>query len=233
MLPPPPPPVVSTDPRLDFLSAQFDCVLALNTLGLLPPNPRAVPLDYVEKCRQLLPQSDPNYRPATDRTRLSKTKIARIEQATRSSTTREDQIERQPPLQVLAAKVCKGPLLLLRRAYEDKGLIRLVTRHARGVRGVAIGTLVGFDYHMNLLLRDVKETYTVLLKVCRIIPARDSGDGSSTVYDSTPDNLRLGERIRWGKKQEVRQRSLKQVFVRGDNVVLVSLVDPVRQSDKC
>jgi hypothetical protein len=40
VLPPPPPPVVSTDPRLDFLSAQFDCVLALNTLGLLPPNPR-------------------------------------------------------------------------------------------------------------------------------------------------------------------------------------------------
>jgi hypothetical protein len=37
------------------------------------------------------------------------------------------------------------------------------------------------------------------------------GDGSSTVYDSIPDNLRLGERIRWGKKQEVRQRSLKQV----------------------
>jgi small nuclear ribonucleoprotein (snRNP)-like protein len=42
------------------------------------------------------------------------------------------------------------------------------------------GTLVGFDYHMNLLLRDVKETYTVLLKVCRIIPARDSGDSPPT-----------------------------------------------------
>ena len=32
-----------------------------------------------------------------------------------------------------------GPLMLLKQAYEARGAVRVVTRHARGVRGVATG----------------------------------------------------------------------------------------------
>lgn len=47
---------------LDFLSRDFDPLLALYTPRLQPPNPRALPLDNVHKCRGILPLGDPNYR---------------------------------------------------------------------------------------------------------------------------------------------------------------------------
>lgn len=39
-LPPPPPRPAPSNPQLNFLSAEFDAMLALNTPGLQPPNPR-------------------------------------------------------------------------------------------------------------------------------------------------------------------------------------------------
>lgn len=68
---------------------------------------------------------------------------------------------------------------------------------------MATGTLVAFDKHMNLVLRDVQETYTVLLRIER------------TTHSG---------RTRRCRKQEQRQRKLKQVFVAGNSVVLVSRI---------
>jgi len=129
--------------------------------------------------------------------------------------------------------------------------------------------LAGFDKHMNLILRDAQEAYTVLLRVCRTLPARPLAPGGATAdaaaaaacrataaagggggADSQPvaDEAALPEggastaaapaaeggagreRMRWGRKQEVRRRTLKQVFVRGDNVVMVSLVEGAGQA---
>lgn len=42
-------------------------------------------------------------------------------------------------LQRIAAAVPEGPLSLLRRAVQTQRPLRVVTRHARGVRGVATG----------------------------------------------------------------------------------------------
>lgn len=45
--------------ELDFLSATFNAAKALAQPGLLPPDPSAQPLDYVLKCRAILPAEMP------------------------------------------------------------------------------------------------------------------------------------------------------------------------------
>ena len=47
-----------------------------------------------------------------------------------------------------AGAVPEGPLSLLRRAMQLQLSVRVVTRHARGVRGVATGVL---DTHLAVL----------------------------------------------------------------------------------
>lgn len=98
--------------------------------------------------------------------------------------------------------ITSGPLLLLKTATAEQARVRVLTRHVRGVRGTCTGTLVVFDKYMNLVLRDVEEEYTVLLRLER---------------EPRPDG-RLG---RGRRRQERRRRTLKQVFVRGDSVVCV------------
>ena len=46
---------------------------------------------------------------------------------------------RTNPLNLIAARVRAGPLLLLKRCYQERSRVRVVTRHARGVRGSSEG----------------------------------------------------------------------------------------------
>jgi hypothetical protein len=51
---------VKKDPELDFLSESFNPLKALRH-GKLETPVKVAPLDYIAKCRSLLPVSDPNY----------------------------------------------------------------------------------------------------------------------------------------------------------------------------
>ena len=86
--------------------------------------------------------------------------------------------------------------------------VRVVTKHARGVRGEAVGTLVATDKFVNLVLRDVEEQYRVRVMVER------SGDGGMK------------------PKLNQRKRSLPLVMIKGDSVVSVSQASqPVAKQD--
>ena len=74
------------------------------------------------------------------------------------------------PIDAIVQRVREGPLLLLKACYQQRSRVRVVTRHAHGVRGASEGTLVAFDRYLNLVLRDVEEQYTVLLRVQRPRP---------------------------------------------------------------
>ena len=55
--------------ELDFLSASFDPLRALyTTFPLMLPNPAALPLDNLHKCRGILPADDPEWRHRNPRT---------------------------------------------------------------------------------------------------------------------------------------------------------------------
>jgi small nuclear ribonucleoprotein (snRNP)-like protein len=102
-----------------------------------------------------------------------------------------------------------GPLSLLAHALARCARVRVVTRHATGVRGTLHAFLRAFDRFCNLILYDVDEAYTVRLRSTRENP-RDAP----------------GARGRTAHTVEHRTRHLRQVFLRGEHVVLISLAPP-------
>jgi len=98
-------------------------------------------------------------------------------------------------------KLSVGPFGWLGDCVRDGRLVRIVTRHKRGIRGEAIGKIVAFDKHLNMVLRDVNETYHVRLmeeKQCK-----DGGTASRPVL-------------------EKRRRKLPNVFLTGKSIVMVN-----------
>lgn len=195
------------DDRLDFLSPRFDALLALTTPGVRPPVPSARPLDHIRQTRHLLPGDHPAVvaaprpaprDPAADAERArAKQRVSYLAQQRERAAARDA----AAPLDVLAARAGAGPLALLLTAYRARSRVRVVTRHERGIRGVATGVLIAFDKHMNLILKDVEERYTVLVAVER--PTAAGG-------------------TRRGRRQEARSRKLAHVMVAGAAVVMVS-----------
>lgn len=115
--------------------------------------------------------------------------------------------------------------------------MRVLIRHCAGVRGTCEGRLIAFDRHMNLVLCDVRECSTPFRSVFnggitlsknqrrRRRKVRMSGEEEQTGTDPSVGRAEEGSdgegegRRRWEKCQEV-----KQLFVRGDNIILVSNV---------
>ncbi|KAK9818736.1 hypothetical protein WJX74_005626 [Apatococcus lobatus] len=209
------------DPELDFLGPHFNALKALRTKGMQPPNIKVRPLDNVYLTRGLLPDDDPDSfvarlakNPRPVRSEEAKAQIARDKsRVLYVARERERLAEKGSALERLVARVTRGPLLLLRRCYENKTAVRVVTRHSHGVRGVATGHLLGFDKYMNMVLQNVEESYTVLLRVQR---------SKLVILTEGPAAGQEIENVRWVKQQDKRRRHLRQVLLRGDSVVLVS-----------
>jgi small nuclear ribonucleoprotein (snRNP)-like protein len=81
-----------------------------------------------------------------------------------------DQAVTHDPIQMIVQRVRKGPLMLLRRAYQTSCQVDVLTRHARGIRGIIRAEVHGFDKFMNLLLADVEEWFAHRVEVVRIRP---------------------------------------------------------------
>lgn len=86
------------------------------------------------------------------------------------------------PIETLIQRVRKGPLMLLRRAYETGRPVDVVTRHARGVKGILRGRVCAFDKYMNLLMADAEEWLAHRARVTRVKPkARPAAAGEGDV----------------------------------------------------
>jgi small nuclear ribonucleoprotein (snRNP)-like protein len=146
-----------------------------------------------------------------------------------------------------AATFSGGPIAALARWQAEGARVTAVTRHAGGVRGRAVGRLIAFDRFLNLLMADVEESYAVMTHVRRVRPQaqklltqaaenlpqqQQEGEEAQQQQQQQQQNsasthCRPGaqQRVRWCRKLEQRQRSLEQVLLVGDSIVLVSCRD--------
>lgn len=202
------------DPRLDFISPDFDPHLALhNTLPLIVQHrqPGATlhgALDNLSKCRVLLPPDMPESLNVGSTGNVG-TIPNQLQQSTEQAKSKAQSFkERALQQEEMVLQSCRysmatvqsyvkpGPLRLLAGWLGQR--VRVMTRHARGPRGLLHGTLIAYDKFMNLVLRDVEETYSVQIKV-----KQASG--------------------RVGMKLDKRHRSLPLVMMKGDSLAVVSL----------
>jgi small nuclear ribonucleoprotein (snRNP)-like protein len=132
------------------------------------------------------------------------------------------------PIQILANRVRKGPLMLLKKVYDKTDCVDIVLRHTHGVRGVMRATLFGFDKYFNMLLGDIHEVFVTRQRVTRITRAADAvlhpGDADGEGGAAEPTEQR-GQRTRTAWKQVLKQRKLSRLVLKGDQVVMVYRVD--------
>ncbi|KAF0300127.1 U7 snRNA-associated Sm-like protein LSm11 [Amphibalanus amphitrite] len=124
-------------------------------------------------------------------------------------------------------KAIPGPCGRLKWYMDQRVKVKVYTRNFGRVRGVLTGYIVAFDKHWNLCLEDVDEVYQK--KVRRKSCFLGDPDDVQLDYQPGPTDPRLRPRGEApGQRRpvfETGRRHVNQLFVRGDNVVLVAAED--------
>ncbi|KAF1330528.1 Ribonucleoprotein lsm domain, partial [Globisporangium splendens] len=190
---------------LDFRAPEFDPMQALRIQKLLPSLPQAYPLDNIQKCRHLLPEFDPHYQKAVVHVKKS---------SAEKSASNTERVVKKEPTPTLFDRLA-GPFVVLRRCFLERKRVVVVVRRVNSIRGTCVGYLKAFDKHMNLVLMDVTETCISRDTHAKML--RDVRDGKlqaeSTLF-SVADPRR--------NRRFTHQQYAKQLFIRGDNVVMVT-----------
>jgi small nuclear ribonucleoprotein (snRNP)-like protein len=193
------------DPALDFFSEQFDPLKALSTPSVVPPlNVR--PFDNLSKCRILLDPSDENYLQLTPEL---------LKRGGGSNDISAECLSKRPQktafFQKLAEKLEAGPMGLLTKFYREKCRIKVYIRRVNDIRGYCYGILLAFDKHFNMVLKNVHEIYTTW---------------ESKAYTTQDSGQEMEEKVLVKK-----ERRIKQLFVKGDTVVLVTRAEPLLKTN--
>ncbi|KAE8915387.1 hypothetical protein PF005_g2855 [Phytophthora fragariae] len=215
--------VAATDSPLDFRSAQFDALKALQAPRKLLKLPvtTAHPLDNIQKCRHLLPESDANRQTLVARPKKASPSAAEVK-AIGANKTRA--VTATPSLfEQLADTYLDGPFGVLRRCFLERMRVFVVVRRVNSVRGTCWGFLKAFDKHMNLVLLDVTHEFVPHTTHARLL--REVREGSRAASDAvfSAADRRRNRRVLAGAGGTQREY-IKQLFIRGDNVVSVSAV---------
>lgn len=162
-------------------------------------------LDRVDQCRPLLPPTDPLYKKAVA--------VKKTTAAPRSMAAAPPKIKALPTFAAMASVYKDGPMSILYDAVMRRKRVRILVRYLDGIRGTLTGHLLAFDKHYNMLLRDVEEVYS---------PHVASESEESRVQHELARRLQsYAADSAVGEDWTCRKRQLRQILVRGDNVVLV------------
>mmetsp|Transcript_14633 Transcript_14633/g.27424 ORF Transcript_14633/g.27424 Transcript_14633/m.27424 type:complete len:386 (+) Transcript_14633:221-1378(+) len=146
---------------VNTLSSNFDPLAMLNASNdtVYEANPwmkdSTMILDNLEKFATYLPEGDPLRKKRRDL--LAQKRSGNDASASLMSATRKRQ-KSTHPFEEVAQHLNSGPISVLHKLQKKR--VRIVIRYVNAIRGTLTGTLVAFDKHMNMLLRDVEETYS-------------------------------------------------------------------------
>ncbi|CAI5731150.1 unnamed protein product [Hyaloperonospora brassicae] len=226
----------ATASPLDVRSAQFDARKALEarTEHVQLPVTTVYPLDNIQKCRHLLPESDPNRKALVRLQKSRPSAVAKEKEA--ACIKRMGESAAAPSLfEQLADTYLDGPFRVLRRCFLERTKVFVVLRRVNSVRGTCHGFLKAFDKHLNLVMLDVTQEFVPHFTHEKVL--RQVQEGTRTTSDAvfSAANGRRNRRVFAGAGG-TRRVYVKQLFIRGDNVVSVSAdfadsaVDGSRQS---
>ncbi|GAB6033210.1 lsm11, U7 small nuclear RNA associated [Chamberlinius hualienensis] len=169
----------------------------------------------------------------------------------RNKIPKQSNEQQKPKTEVLATKQshkneknvltmmenCKGPLGYLNKCVKDRIMVKVWIRRAKEMRGVCKGYIEAFDHHWNLVLSDVDETCVIPTKlktlpavssVLEEVNAESQSEQQSCVSNKLdtiePINVPEAVHRKNNTKVVLHQRHAQQLFIRGDNVALISIV---------
>ncbi|XP_028128186.1 U7 snRNA-associated Sm-like protein LSm11 [Diabrotica virgifera virgifera] len=214
------------NPQLDFSSDQFNPLLALNTPNLSIPCTSAKRYDNLSAYESAINKANnpEQYAKKSEKIKQDTETIVRRwkEHQLPVPTTKSIRYSRN-----ILSKMEKteGPLKLLKKCVDEKLQIKVYTRNDREVRGYCLAHIVAFDKHFNMALEGVTEVWTRRKKqkkpaFASIEPVRKSKFQRTFKFPKIgvfPDEN--------NKKLVTCVRHVDQLVMRGEHVVLVSVVN--------
>jgi small nuclear ribonucleoprotein (snRNP)-like protein len=144
------------NPQLDLFSPFFDAYLALIQAPqelILNLSDKVLALDNLYKARYLLPENDP------DRLQVKARDDVAISFSGVATDKPKPQVRYQAPFAAIASSFSEGPLALLKNSLNKE--IRVSVRRRGGVNSWCSGRLLAFDRHLNIILVNANERYSV------------------------------------------------------------------------
>ncbi|CAH1118753.1 unnamed protein product [Phaedon cochleariae] len=220
------------DPRLDFFSDKFDPLLALRAPGVEVLDSTAKVFDNLS-AYEVHKDDEQNPNAKTGRKQPKK--------AAEETVIQRKWKEHQLPVRNIRVRKVKnlwskmeqmeGPLALLQKCIKERLRIKVWTRNDRRIRGYCLAYLVAFDKYWNMSLEDVTEVWSRPKK--RKVPALDSvGDGNERIKPRVePPSISVTPHAT-DKKLENCKRFVPQLLIRGEQVVIVNVVEDVNVEEK-
>ncbi|XP_047108102.1 U7 snRNA-associated Sm-like protein LSm11 isoform X1 [Schistocerca piceifrons] len=207
------------DESLDVTSSKFDPLKALYAPKLPLTVPNAPIYDNVSKfySTKLAPKREPSRKKVPKETEPSTSGERKF--LPHQMPVSAPRFKRPGRTVLTRMESVKGPLAVLRECVNSQIRIKVVTRSMNGIRGYCEAFVVAFDRHWNLALKDVREVWTRKKK------AKVPSIGScGTLVESTPATGQTVLVLKSGKKEELLERHVPQLLLRGEHVAIISVL---------